>query len=166
MPACSTRGNEVSRQPAFSLGPLERPVRSETEGPTCHDGWMDSDSAAIIERLSATRVIDITTVGRRSGDPARIEIWWFHVGERFIITGTPGPRDWYANLRADPSIVIHTAFGDFDGRAVPVTDPELRRRVMTHPDLSWYRSQAELDALVATSPMVEIVLSVLDRPFD
>ena len=120
----------------------------------------DSPLATTIERLAATRVIDITTVGRRSGGPARIEIWWFHVEGRFIITGTPGPRDWYANLLADPSIVIHAPFGDFDGQAAPVTDPELRRRVMTHPDLSWYQSQAELDTLVATSPMVEISLSL------
>lgn len=76
----------------------------------------DSDSASTIEQLAATRVIDITTIGRRSGEPARIEIWWFHIGGRFIITGTPGPRDWYANLVADPSIVIHAPFGDFDGR--------------------------------------------------
>jgi hypothetical protein len=45
---------------------------------------------------------------------------------RFYITGTPGDRDWVANLRADPHLVVHLkrrAGLDVDARAVPVTDP-------------------------------------------
>jgi deazaflavin-dependent oxidoreductase (nitroreductase family) len=111
-----------------------------------------------IERLADTRTIDFTTVGRRSGQPVRIEIWWFRVGDRFIITGTPGPRDWLANVMADPSVIIHAPFGDYVGRASVVEDQERRREVMVHPDLSWYSTQAELDDLVNTSPMIEITL--------
>ncbi|MCP3992427.1 MAG: nitroreductase family deazaflavin-dependent oxidoreductase [Actinomycetia bacterium] len=112
----------------------------------------------IIKQLAETRVIDFTTTGCRSGQPARIEIWWFRIRDRFIITGTPGPRDWLANVRADPAVIIHTPFGDFPGRAELVDDRDLRRDAMTHPDLSWYQTQAELDALVDTSPMIEITL--------
>lgn len=116
---------------------------------------LDQDT---IDRLTDTRTIDITTTGRHSERPARIEIWWFRVGDRFVITGTPGPRDWLANLQADPTIIIHAPFGDYPGTASVVTDPTVRREVMTHPDLGWYQTQAELDALVATSPMVEVHL--------
>ena len=108
--------------------------------------------------LSQIRTIDITTVGRRSGRPARIEIWWFHVDDRFVITGRPGPRDWFANVLADPRVTIHAPFGDFTGRATPIRDPEFRRRVMTDPQLSWYSTQSELDELVSSAPMVEVVL--------
>lgn len=111
-----------------------------------------------LDQLAATQVIDLTTTGRRSGQPARIEIWWFRIGERFFITGTPGPRDWLANVTADPAVIVHAPFGDFAGKAVLVTDEQLRREVMTHPDLGWYQTQAELDALVATAPMIEITL--------
>ena len=52
--------------------------------------------------LAAYRTIDLTTVGRRSGRESRIEIWWFLVDGRFFITGTPGARDWYANVTFDP----------------------------------------------------------------
>jgi deazaflavin-dependent oxidoreductase (nitroreductase family) len=110
----------------------------------------------VIDRLAATRTIDLTTTGRSSGTPSRIEIWWFHVDGRFLISGTPGPRDWMANVQADPSIVVHTRDGDFPGTARVVTDPELRRRFFTHPEVGWYRSQADLDRLVATAPMIEI----------
>ncbi|MDH3498580.1 MAG: nitroreductase/quinone reductase family protein [Acidimicrobiia bacterium] len=107
--------------------------------------------------LAATRTVDLTTTGRRSGEPCRIEIWWFHVDGRFIITGTPGPRDWFANVLADPSVVIHVNGDDYPARAVPINDHAFRRSVFTQREISWYRTQSELDALVASAPMIEIM---------
>ena len=112
-----------------------------------------------IERLAATKTIDFTTIGRRSGEPARIEIWWFRVEDRFIISGTPGVRDWVANVLDNPSVVVHTDDGDFPGTAQVVDDREFRRRFFLHVDVSWYRTQADLDKLVETAPMIEITLT-------
>jgi deazaflavin-dependent oxidoreductase (nitroreductase family) len=112
-----------------------------------------------VSRLAALRTIELTTIGRHSGSEARIEIWWFYVDGRFIITGTPGRRDWYANVLANPRVVVHTGDSDIVGRATPVSDSEFRSRVFTHPDVGWYQTQAELERLVATSPMIEIELS-------
>jgi deazaflavin-dependent oxidoreductase (nitroreductase family) len=108
--------------------------------------------------LARHRTIDLTTMGRRSGRPSRIEIWWFHVDGRFVITGTPGRRDWFANVLADPQVTVHVAGHDIGATAVPIIDAAERRAVMTHSDTSWYTTQAELDRLVEASPMVEIVL--------
>ena len=113
---------------------------------------------AALAALGDIRTIDLTTIGRRSGRRGRVEIWWFRIDERFIITGTPGKRDWYANVLADPQVVIHTSIGDFSGRASPVLDDEFRRRVFTDPEVGWYRTQADLDRLVADAPMIEIGL--------
>ena len=110
-----------------------------------------------LDRLAGRRTIDMTTVGRRSGLPRRIEIWWFRVDGRFVVTGTPGPRDWLANVRANPAVVIHVDGMDIPAQAREVHDEEVRRRVMTHRETSWYRTQSELDRLVATAPMVEIL---------
>lgn len=110
------------------------------------------------QRLALHRTIDLTTIGRRSGEPRRIEIWWFHVEDRFIITGTPGRRDWLANISANPEVTVHVDGLDIPARAEPIEDAEFRRRVFTHPHISWYKSQAGLDRLVDTSPMVEIHL--------
>lgn len=111
-----------------------------------------------IQRLAATMTVDLTTVGRRTGNPSRIEIWWFHVEDRFIITGTPGKRDWLANVMANPAVIIHAPFGEFSGVATVVEDAGFRRRVFTDPRISWYRSQTELERLVAEAPMIEISL--------
>ena len=109
------------------------------------------------DALSAHKTIDLTTTGRRSGLPRRIEIWWFHVEGRFIISGTPGRRDWLANIHANPAVVIHVNGEDIDARAVPVDDPDFRRHFFTRPATLWYSTQSELERLVQTAPMVEIV---------
>ncbi|HJS72453.1 MAG TPA: nitroreductase family deazaflavin-dependent oxidoreductase [Acidimicrobiia bacterium] len=111
-----------------------------------------------LDALAARQTIEITTKGRRSGQPKRIEIWWFRVEGRFVITGTPGPRDWVANLRADPRVIVHVDGEDIPAIATFVDDEVFRRVVFTRPQTSWYSSQAELDRLVATAPMVEVQL--------
>jgi deazaflavin-dependent oxidoreductase (nitroreductase family) len=116
------------------------------------------------DELADDPTIDITTTGRRSGQPRRIEIWMLDVDGRFFITGTPGRRDWLANLRADPRLVVHLkrrAQQDLDAHAEPVTDPATRREVLEHLSARWYRGQVPLDELVATSPMVEVTFEAL-----
>ena len=110
--------------------------------------------------LADDPTIDITTTGRASGLPRRLEIWMLDVDGRCFITGTTGTRDWVANLRADPRLVVHLkrhANADVSARAVFVDDLATRRTVLEHPSASWYRDQQPLDVLVETAPMVEIV---------
>jgi deazaflavin-dependent oxidoreductase (nitroreductase family) len=111
------------------------------------------------EELADDPTVDITTTGRTSGRPRRIEIWMLDVEGRFFITGTPGKRDWLANLVADPSLVVHLkrqAQVDLPARAEPVTDAATRRRVLEHLTARWYRTQAPVDELAAAAPMVEV----------
>ena len=110
-----------------------------------------------IDRLASQRTIDLTTFGRRSGLARRIEIWWFHVDGRFIITGTPGRRDWFANVKARPEVIVHVAGFDLPASVRVVDDRSFRHRFFTHPGVSWYRTQSELDALVERAPMVEVI---------
>jgi deazaflavin-dependent oxidoreductase (nitroreductase family) len=107
---------------------------------------------------------DITTIGRRSGQPRRIEIWYFVVDGRIYLTGTPGSRDWYANLLADPHLTMHVKEGaraDLPAVAAPVTEPAERRRVIeaVMTSNSWFREQQyDVGAWVAGSPLVELTL--------
>ena len=107
--------------------------------------------------LASHRTIDLTTFGRRTGRPSRIEIWWFHFDDRFIITGTPGRRDWFANVAAHPEVVVHVKDLDLPARALIVTDQAFRHRFFTHSRVSWYRSQADLSRLVEDAPMIEVL---------
>ncbi len=110
------------------------------------------------EALAAIRTIDLTTIGRKSGQASRIEIWWHRVAERFIIAGTPGPRDWYANILANPAIVIHVGGRDLPAKAVPIADEAFRRTVFTDPETGWYEANSDLESLVASAPLIEVLL--------
>src|SRR5580693_3485108 len=81
------------------------------------------------------RTIDITTTGRRSGQPRRIEIVFYRLGDDFYLSGIPAPktRDWLANLAADPHFTFHLKHGvvaDLPAEAEVITDPAERRRVL------------------------------------
>jgi len=102
--------------------------------------------------------IELVTTGRLTGIRRAVEIWWFSVQERFVVTGTPGARDWYANVLCEPRIAVRVGHREHPGVARPITDPEFRRVVFTDPRVSWYSTQAELDRLVAEAPMIEIEL--------
>lgn len=119
---------------------------------------MDSD---LVADLAGVRTIRITTTGRRSGRPVHTEIWWFHFEDRFIITGTPGPRDWLANTRLAPRIVVHVLGQDLPATTVPVDDHEYRSRFFAQsvPEVRWYTEQAELDDLVSNAPMIEVIFN-------
>jgi len=120
----------------------------------------------------ADRTIDITTTGRRSGVPRRVEVWFHRVDGHWYLTGMPVPRSWYANLRANPRFIVHLKHGvraDLSATAVPVDEPA-RRRVITavlglqdQAGLETRVTQRQnLDAWLAHSPLVEIVFDDKD----
>jgi deazaflavin-dependent oxidoreductase (nitroreductase family) len=113
----------------------------------------------VARALAHDLTIDITTTGRRSGRAARVEIWFLEIDGRYFITGTPGPRDWLANLVADPRLVVHlkeSAHADLRATASVVSDEATRRLVLAHPKAAWYRGQVPLDELMRAAPMVEL----------
>ena len=114
---------------------------------------------AVRDALANDLTVDITTTGRHSGEPRRLEIWMLCIDGRYFITGTPGPRSWLANLQQDPTLVVHLKQGvhaDLPARATVVDDEATRREVLGHEAAAWYRSQASLGDLVARAPMVEL----------
>jgi deazaflavin-dependent oxidoreductase (nitroreductase family) len=117
--------------------------------------------------LSQDRVIDITTIGRRTGEPRRIEIWFHRLDGRYYITGTPGrARDWYANLVANPGFTFHlkeSATADLPATARPVTESAEREQVLAGllAPLAEFTSKPgqEPEAWVASSPLVEVTFA-------
>ena len=68
---------------------------------------LDDDTRAALNR---SQVIDLTTTGRRTGQPRRIEIFLHHDDGRLYITGMPRAdrtRDWIHNIAADPHVIVH-----------------------------------------------------------
>ena len=116
-------------------------------------------SPEVLAALRDDLTIDITTIGRRTGEPRRIEIWYLHIDGRFFITGTPGPRHWLANLRANPRFTFHlkeTVTVDLEAVATEVRDEATRTMVIDHAVAQWYREQTDRHHLIAAAPMVEV----------
>jgi deazaflavin-dependent oxidoreductase (nitroreductase family) len=102
-------------------------------------------------------VIDITTIGRRSGEPRRIEIWFHNIDGKIIITGQPGPRDWFANLTANPEFTLHLkgeVKADLPATARIITDSEERNAIQT----ARFRGRDTSDEPPTEGrPMVEVI---------
>jgi deazaflavin-dependent oxidoreductase (nitroreductase family) len=82
-----------------------------------------------LDDVADREVCDLTTTGRVTGRPHRIEIW-FGVGDgkMYFIAGGGPSTDWYRNALAAPGVTVHFPDGDHGGRARDVTDPDERRR--------------------------------------
>ena len=137
----------------------------------------DVRQALAIDR-SATleeRTIDITTTGRRSGEPRRIEICFYRFEDSIYLSGVPGPRtrDWLVNLTAEPHFIFHLKYGvvaDLPALATVITDPAERHRVFIDfvddfnhrqgPDSPW--PKAVLEEWVERSPLAKVSFTDAD----
>lgn len=116
------------------------------------------------ESIDESGVVDITTIGAKTGKERRIEIFFVQLGGRYYITGRPGrKRDWQANLKANPDFTIHLKGNtktDIQATARLVTEPDERAdvlyRILTE---GWGNepSKAEhiLPRWVDTAPLIE-----------
>jgi len=116
---------------------------------------------AIRAALARGGTIDITTTGRRTGQPRRIEIVFHRIEDRLWISGMPSPRKraWLANLEADPRLTFHLKRGvsaDLPATARVVTDEAERRRILERVAWAWRRT--DIDRMVEQSPLIEVVL--------
>ena len=112
----------------------------------------------IQQALQSDQTIDITTTGRRTGQPRRIEIWFHNLDGRIFITGLPGKRDWYANLRADPMFTFHlkdSVRADLPAKATPILAEDERRAILARITQNVGRSN-DLETWVKDSPLVEV----------
>lgn len=116
--------------------------------------------------IESDRLIDITTVGRRSGKPHRIEIQFHYIDPHIYISGLPGTRDWYSNLLAIPQFTFHlkqSTRADLPARAEPITEESARREILK-PIVAKWRREDEFEVFVARSPLVEVFLSGGEQP--
>ncbi|HLB77484.1 MAG TPA: nitroreductase family deazaflavin-dependent oxidoreductase [Candidatus Dormibacteraeota bacterium] len=121
----------------------------------------------IRQALTRGRTVDITTTGRRSGEPRRIEIVFHNIGGRIYLSGMPSRRrrSWLANLEADPHFTFHlkgSTRADLPATARIITDEAERRAVLTEVARAWRRNDVE--TMVTYSPLVEVTIDGLESP--
>ncbi|HET9261184.1 MAG TPA: nitroreductase/quinone reductase family protein [Acidimicrobiia bacterium] len=110
-------------------------------------------------------IADITTIGRNSGQPRRIEIYFHHFDGKFYLTGRPSTRtrDWVANILAHPEFTLHLKRGVTADVAVvgrPEPDENERARILRRALIENWDSppegvDASLHKWVENAPFVE-----------
>lgn len=108
-------------------------------------------------------IADITTTGRKTGRPRRIEIYFHQFDGEYYLTGRHGrKRDWEANIIANPEFTLHLKKGvtaDIPVVGEPEPDPEERARILRRALIESWDSppddvEASLHKWVEGSPFI------------
>lgn len=119
---------------------------------------------AVRQAMESGGIADITTMGRRTGLPRRIEIYFHHFEGEFVLTGRPGrKRDWEANIESNPRFTLHLkgrVKADVQVLGEPVPEKEERAALMRRALIeSWNsppdRVEARLDEWVEQAPLIK-----------
>jgi deazaflavin-dependent oxidoreductase (nitroreductase family) len=122
---------------------------------------MAATKEAIDSALERGHTIDVTTTGRQSGKPRRVEIVFHNIDGRIYISGIPFPkrRSWLSNLDVDPRLIFHLkgkVSADLPATARVIEDEAERREILPHIARNWGRK--DLEAMVRYSPLIEVTL--------
>ena len=126
---------------------------------------MATTKGAIEAALEHGHTIDITTTGRRTGKPRRLEIEFHNVDGRIYISGTPYPRKrrWLLNLEANPHLTFHLkgkTRADLPAVARVIDAEAERRAIIPHIARNWGRR--DVDRMVGYSPLIEVTFDKRD----
>jgi deazaflavin-dependent oxidoreductase (nitroreductase family) len=119
-------------------------------------------NTATTNLLDDDQVIDLTTTGRRTGQPRRIEIYLHVIDGRLVISGMPSRRTraWLRNVTANPAVTLHLkgrhAGTDIPATARVVTDEDERRSLLERVARTWRRT--DVDVMLAYSPLIELAV--------
>ncbi len=103
----------------------------------------------------------LTTVGRVTGGPHEIEIWFALLGGTlYMLSGGRDRSDWVRNLQRNPGVTVRIRDERFEGRARVVADPEedaLARRLLVE---KYERSPGSLANWRSTALPIAVDLEV------
>lgn len=91
-------------------------------------------SVSVFDDWACHQYCYLTTVGRVTGRPHTIEIWFVvYDGSAWLFTDSDGGTDWVRNLRRDRSVTLRVGTVEVDARAEVVAVPEsavIRRAIV------------------------------------
>lgn len=94
-------------------------------------------------RLAGLAVCDLETIGRVSGQPRRIEIWFAADPERdrvYLLSGGRDRAHWVRNIRRSPRVRVRVGASWFEGSATEIegsADDALARRLLAAKYEGW-----------------------------
>ena len=89
-----------------------------------------ADTADDLRAVAEQSTVQLTTIGRTSGELRPVTIWFVGEGDRvFVQSGKEGQTDWYRNALVNPAVTLRIGVLTLRGQARPVDDSQETARV-------------------------------------
>jgi deazaflavin-dependent oxidoreductase (nitroreductase family) len=89
---------------------------------------------ALVADLAAIQdesTVRLVTIGRKSGAPRPVTIWFVaDAGRIYVQAGKGGSTDWFKNLQKTPTVTLEFGERRLKGQASAVTDPAEATRIV------------------------------------
>lgn len=92
---------------------------------------MDGSGSEVRRRLGqlkSRQTVNLVTVGRRTGLPRPVTVWFIYLGDRLYVR-TSNRTGWCKNLKANPKVDARVDGLTFSAEAKQVVDEETIRRL-------------------------------------
>ena len=117
---------------------------------------------AILETAAREKEVELTTYGRKTGNPSRRIMWITALDNRlYVRSGLGLTRDWPKNLLADDRAILHMAGQDIAVRARHVTDPDEARAMHAPVKAKYDAGRAASQGSEPLTPAEQAVFELL-----
>ena len=88
-----------------------------------------SPVAAMLAKVRDQRNVQLTTIGRRSGKPHAVPVWFVVDGDRIYLSTLDPSRDWVRNAKKNPEVRFDFGGTVLAGQLRTVSDPVLDDKI-------------------------------------
>jgi len=100
-------------------------IQEKKEGKVVEMSNKPARNATLKDRLSRSREINISVIGRKSGRTISNPIWFVFDDDKLYLLPVKGSdTQWYKNVLKNPSIHIKAGGAEAEFKAIPITDPK------------------------------------------
>jgi deazaflavin-dependent oxidoreductase (nitroreductase family) len=90
----------------------------------------DSGLARRLAAIARVKTTTLTHIGRKSGKPYRVTIWFTVDGDHINLYTMDMKRQWIQNVKANPKVALRIGNETLHGQLTEITDPtEMKRTV-------------------------------------
>ena len=89
---------------------------------------MASDFRSLLEEVKDKRTIRLVTIGRRSGLPRPVTVWFVYLEGRLFVR-TSKKTNWYKNIKANPLVEVEVVGLKFRAEAEQVFNQALIKQL-------------------------------------
>ena len=84
---------------------------------------------AMLAKVRDQREVQLTTIGRRSGKPHTVPVWFVVDGDHIYLSTLDQTRDWVRNAKKNPEVGFDFGGTVLAGRLRAVSDPALDAKI-------------------------------------